>query len=80
MSTAIPQVVEEYLRLVEGGEPKACKETAALAARIRQVFDAEDLTIDERQLDKYLSLVKYWLYDGLMPWEKFLIALWDCTC
>lgn len=79
MSTAIPQVVEEYLRLVEGGEPKVCKETAALAKYVRRVFDAEDLTIDERQLDKYLSLVKYWPYDGLMPWEKFLIALWDCT-
>lgn len=79
MSTAIPGAALEYVELVERGEPRVCREQTAFAAYVRRVFDTEELTVDEKQLEKYLSLVKYWPYDGLMPWEKFLLALWDCT-
>lgn len=79
MSTPIPAQVENYLRLVEGDVPRACKDQHALAAYIRRVFDTEDLVVDLEQLDKYLSLVKYFPYERLYPWEEFLIALWDCT-
>lgn len=79
MSTAIPEAVETYLKLIESGTPRVCREQTALAAYVRKVFDTEDLTVDADQLAHYLGLVKYWPYDGLMPWEAFLIALWDCT-
>lgn len=79
MSTAIPQAAEEYLRLIESGAHRVCRDTAALAEYVRRVFGNETLHVDEKQLERYLGLVKYWPYSGLMPWEKFLIALWDCT-
>lgn len=79
MSTAIPEAVEKYLQLIESGTPRVCREQTALAAHVRKVFETEDLTVNTDQLTHYLGLVKYWPYDGLMPWEAFLIALWDCT-
>lgn len=79
MSTPIPAEVEGYLRLVEGDSPRACKDQHALAAYIRQVFAREDLTVDREQLDRYLSLTRYFDFPQLFPWEVFLLALWDCT-
>lgn len=76
--TPIPPVVEDYLRLVEGGEPRVCREQIALAALIRRVFAEEDLIVETERLDKYLSLEKYFPF-ALYPWEKFLTALWLCT-
>lgn len=76
--TPIPPVVEDYLRLVEGGEPRVCREQIALAALIRRVFAEEDLIVETERLAKYLSLEKYFPFT-LYPWEKFLTALWLCT-
>ena len=76
--TPIPPVVEDYLRLVEGGEPRVCREQIALAALIRRVFAEEDLIVETERLAKYLSLEIYFPF-ALYPWEKFLTALWLCT-
>lgn len=79
MSTKMPAAVAEYLELVEGGEPRSCKDQIALAAYVRRVFETETLVVDEKQLEKYLSLAKYFPFKRLLPWEAFLTALWDCT-
>ena len=79
MSTPIPAEVEEYLRLIEGDSPRACKDQHALAAYVRGVFAREELTVDREQLDRYLSLTRYFDFPQLFPWEAFLLALWDCT-
>ncbi len=79
MSTPIPQTVETYLRLVESDKPKACKDQHAFAAYIHRVFETEDLVVDYQQLEKFLSLVKYFPFDRLYPWEECLLTLWDCT-
>lgn len=76
--TPIPPVVEDYLRLVEGGEPRVCREQIALAELIRRVFAEEDLIVETERLAKYLSLEKYFPF-ALYHWEKFLTALWLCT-
>ena len=78
VGTPIPEAVEEYLRLVENDTPRACPEQHALAAYIRRVFAAETLIVEERRLEKYLSLEKYFPF-SLYPWERFLVALWLCT-
>lgn len=79
MSCELPAEVLRYIELVESNEPRACPEQHALAAYVREVFAKEDIWVDQDQLRKYLSLVKYFPYDRLFPWEEFLIALWDCT-
>ena len=78
MPCSIPPEVLEYIELVESGTPRACPEQHALVAMVRKAFATEDLRVDRQQLDNYLGLQKYFQF-RLFPWEKFLIALWDCT-
>ena len=78
MPCSIPPEVLEYIELVESGTPRACPEQHALVAMVRKAFATEDLRVDRKQLDNYLGLQKYFQF-RLFPWEKFLMALWDCT-
>lgn len=79
MSCNLPPEVLRYIELVEADTPRACPEQHALAAMIRRVFETEDIYVDTEQLGKYLGLAKYFSFGELLPWEKFIIALWDCT-
>lgn len=79
MPCEIPKEVLGYLESVEQDCPRACREQHALAAYVRRVFAQEDVYVDREQLGRYLGLVKYFPYDRLFPWEKFLLTLWDCT-
>ena len=79
MSCSLPPEVLRYIELVEADTPRACPEQHALAALVRRVFDTEDIYVDTEQLRKYLGLAKYFSFQKLLPWEEFLIALWDCT-
>lgn len=76
--TEIPEAVELYLRQVESGTPRVCREQAALAEYIRGVFAREKLIFEAQRFEKYIGLEKYFPFT-LFPWEKFLIALWLCT-
>lgn len=78
MSYRIPPEVLEYIELVESDNPRACPEQHALVALVRRVFETEDIYVDTKKLEKYLGIAKYFPFD-LLPWEKFLTALWDCT-
>lgn len=78
MSCNIPPEALQYIELVESDNPRACPEQHALAALVRRVFETEDIYVDTRQLEKYMGIAKYFPFD-LLPWEKFLTALWDCT-
>ena len=78
-SCKIPPAVLEYVELVESDTPRACQEQHALAAYVRRVFETEYIYVDTVQLEKYLELCKYFSFGSLLPWEKFITALWDCT-
>lgn len=78
MSCNLPPEILEYIELVESDSPRACPEQHALVAHIRKCFETEDLTVDLVQLEKYMGLQKYFPFK-LFPWQKFVIALWDCT-
>lgn len=79
MSCSIDPRILAYIEAVESGSPRACADQIALAALIRKSFAEDDIYVDTEQFDKYLSLVKYFPYEQLLPWEVFLIGLWDCT-
>ena len=64
---------------MEADRPRACEEQHALAAYVRRAFAQEDIYVDREQLGHYLGLVKYFPYGRLLPWEEFLLTLWDCT-
>lgn len=79
MNCELPPEVREYIEAVERDEPRACKWQHALAAYVRRVFATEDIHVDTDKLAHYLSLAKYFPYEELFPWEKFIEALWLCT-
>lgn len=79
MSCEMPPEVLRYIKAVEADTPRACPEQHALAAMVRRVFETEDIRVDTEQLRHYMSLLKYFPYEQLFPWEAFLLTLWDCT-
>lgn len=79
MSCELPTEAKNYLELVESGKYRVCKEQQALAALIRKIFQTEDLHVNIEQLNHYMGLEKYFSFKHLFLWEKFLVALWDCT-
>lgn len=78
MNSNINKHILEYIELVEVGKVLACEEQHCLVAYVRKCFETEDIYTNEEQLEKYLSLQKYFPFD-LFPWEKFLLALHCCT-
>lgn len=79
MSCKLPEEVAAYLDSIDRDEPRAGPEMHAFSSYIRRVFAEEDLTVDEEQKRRYLGLTKYFPYAGLMPWQKCLHVLWNCT-
>lgn len=73
----IPAAIEEYLQLIENGTYRFSPEQKALGMLIRKSFARDDIFVNEAQLANYLGLQKYFPF-ALFPWEKFLLALWDC--
>lgn len=71
--------IRNYIDIVQSGEHRVCPEQEALARHVLRCFETENLTVDTNRLDKYLGIAKYFPYKRLLPWEEFLIALWDCT-
>lgn len=79
MSCEIPNEVKEYIDLVKRGSHRTCQEQSALVSYVEKVFETEDIYVDKKQMERYMSLAKYFPFKELFPWEKFLITLWDCT-
>ena len=71
--------IQEWMDIVEKGTYATCKEQKALVKRVRWCFEHEAIYVDKEQLEKYLGLAKYFPFDEVFPWQKFVIALHDCT-
>ena len=67
------------MQIIENGEHRVCREQAALAEYIRRCFREEPLMVDTEKMRRYFGIAKYFPFKELFPWEKFLIALWDCV-
>lgn len=79
MACEINNRILEYIEAVETGAIRACEEQQLLVAYVRDVFETEDIWVNEEQLENYLSQVKYFPYERLFPWEVFVFALHDCV-
>lgn len=73
-----PKILK-YIESVEQGKIEACADQHLLVAYVRKCFKTEDIYTDDKQLDKYLGLAKYFPFECLFPWEEFCIALHLCT-
>jgi phage terminase large subunit-like protein len=70
--------IDEYIRLVRSGKYRCCKEQYLLCDLVEKIFSSENLRVDQKQLDKYLSYQKYFPFK-LFEWEKFCFALHNCV-
>ena len=76
--TPIPEPILEYITLVESGTRRVCKYQTALAKFTRNVFQNETLIFEQERYEKYMGLLKYFPYEELYPWEKYIFACWNC--
>lgn len=75
---ALNSNIQEYIDIVESGEIAVCREQIQLASLVKDIFDNEDIYVDDELMNRYLSLQKYFSFN-LFPWEKYCFALHNCT-
>jgi phage terminase large subunit-like protein len=73
----IPEV-QNYIDWVRSGEIAVCKEQLQLCDYVENCFKTEELFIDTKQLERYLSLQKYFPFE-LLDWEVFCFTLHNCA-
>jgi phage terminase large subunit-like protein len=73
----IPEI-QNYIDIVRSGEIAVCKEQLLLCNYVESSFKNERLFVDEKQLNKYLGLQKYFPFE-LLEWEVFCFTLHNCT-
>ena len=77
--TKICKEVQEWIDIVEQDKIRCCEEQHLLVAHIKKCFETEDIYTDTEQLGNYIRIIEKYLPFKLLPWEKFVIALHDCT-
>ena len=70
--------IDQYIEYIRSEEATVCKEQLLLCDFVEKVFAEEDVYVDEKQLERYLGLQKYFPYK-LLPWEQFCFALHNCV-
>lgn len=70
--------ITDYIEQVRSGKWPVCNEQLLFCDFIEDAFEKEPIYVDNEQLEKYLSLQKYFPYD-LYPWEICVFALHNCT-
>lgn len=71
--------ITTYLDMIEhDDEYPVCKEQKMLGNFVKNVFETENLSINNEQLSKYLGYQKYFPYK-LFEWEIFVFALHNCV-
>lgn len=71
--------VQKWMDVVEQNIFETCKEQKALVKLVKEAFATGEIYISNEQLEKYLSLSKYFDYETVFEWQEFVIALHDCT-
>jgi len=77
--TKICKEVQEWIDIVEQDKIRCCEEQHLLVAHIKKCFETEDIYTDTEQLGNYIRIIEKYLPFKLFPWEKFVLALHDCT-
>ena len=77
--TKICKEVQEWIDIVEQDKIRCCEEQHLLVAHIKKCFETENIYTDTEQLGNYIRIIEKYLPFKLFPWEKFVIALHDCT-
>lgn len=71
--------IQDYIDLIEQDVYKSCEEQKLLINHVKACFETELIYVDNTQLAHYMQLCERYVPFQLLPWEKFIIALHDCT-
>lgn len=71
--------IQEWIDIVEKKEYAVCEDQILLIRYVKKCFENESIHVDGEQLEKYIGLAKYFPFDEVFPWQKFVIGLHDCT-
>lgn len=74
----IPEI-KQWVDIVEHDTYKCCKDQHLLVKHIKQCFETEPIHVDTEQLQKYMHLCKQYVPFDTFPWQRFVLALHDCT-
>ena len=75
----LPPEITEYIEIVRNERLRTCEDQKRLIDHIEACFETELIYVDADQLGHYMRLCERYLPFGLFPWQKFVIALHDCT-
>ncbi|MDO4285240.1 MAG: terminase large subunit [Eubacteriales bacterium] len=71
--------IQEWIDIVEKETYRTCEEQKLLVQHVKKCFETENIYTDDEQLERYLGIVKYFPFETVFPWQKFVIGLHDCT-
>ena len=75
----IPEIWD-WIRIVKEGEYETCNDQKLLIDNVvLRAFEEEDVHVDLDQLAKYMHLCETYIPFSLFKWQRFTIALHDCT-
>lgn len=74
----IPEI-QEWIDIVENDIYRCSKDQKLLVKHIKKCFKTEKIHVNTEQLAKYMHLADEYVPFDLFPWQKFIIALHDCT-
>lgn len=75
----LPPEIREWIDIVEQDVYRCCQEQHLLVEHVQKCFETEAIHVDQEQLENYMRICKDYIPFPLFAWEKFLIALHDCT-
>lgn len=79
MCCKIHPYIQEWIEIVENRTYAVCDDQIELVKHVKWCFENEPIHVDEKQLENYIGLTKYFPYEEIFPWQKFVLALHDCT-
>lgn len=75
----LPEAIQGWIDIVEKNIYPTCEEQKLLVKHVKWCFENEDIYVDEEQLANYMGLGERYLPFKLFEWQKFVVALHDCT-
>lgn len=78
MTTTNCKYIDAYIDIVESGKIRTCKEQTLLIEHVKRAFATEDIYVDHRRVEKYMSYQQYFPF-SLFEWEEFLFTLHCCV-
>lgn len=75
----LPSEIQDYIDLVENETYRVCDDQKRLVDHVKACFETEMIYVDTDQLEKYMHLCDSYLPFKLFSWQRFVIALHDCT-